>query len=181
LARKSSQQILKELQADADGLKMRRIGIWTLEKLAIINLYLAGFTNASSGARGGVYIDGLAGPGLCEVRGARAPPKFVWGSPLLAPRTRPTFQKCHMVEFNQSSFAVLKRRVSAYGDRANPMPGNVNEILPSLLRSDVHPRAPCFCLLDPEGTEIKLVDRQVSRDDAWTTANARTTDPFSFR
>ena len=52
--RKSSQEILAELGAESDGLKMRAIKVWSLEKLAIVHLYLNAFTQASRKAAGTV-------------------------------------------------------------------------------------------------------------------------------
>ena len=52
--RKSSQKILEELEADYDGQPVRDIGVWTLEKLAILRLYFDAFTAASGKAGGGV-------------------------------------------------------------------------------------------------------------------------------
>lgn len=152
--RKSSQEILGELEAPPDGLPVRNVNVWTLEKLAILRLYFDGFTAASKRADGGVYIDGLAGPGMGKVRGAVAPPEYVWGSPLLALRTNPKFQQCHFIEKARGQSSVLRTRIGPYGSRANLIPGDVNRDLAPLLRDSVNPRAPCVCLLDPEGTEL---------------------------
>lgn len=154
MKRKSSQEILSELEATADGLTVRRIGIWTLEKLAILLLYFQGFTNASAKASGGFYVDGLAGPGLCEVRGAQAQPKFVWGSPLIALRSRPRFQRCLFVELDKQNMDALTERTQNYSGRRSVIHGDVNVRLPQVLLDEVPRPAPCFCLLDPEGTEL---------------------------
>lgn len=152
--RKTQDEILAEMEARPDGLRLRRVGIWTLEKLAILMLYFHGFTSASAKAGGGVYVDGLAGPGLAEIRGARARPGFVWGSPLLALRTQPPFAKCILVELNAGNVEALRERARLFGDRAVVRAGDVNRILPQLMRDEVHALSPCFCLLDPEGTEL---------------------------
>ena len=154
MKRKSSQEILRELEAENDGLPTRPIGIWTLEKLAILHLYFHGFTSASGKARGGVCIDGLAGPGVCEVRGARMPPRFVWGSPLLAARATPSFERCILIEKKQRNAEALSIRTVAYGDRVSVILGDVNDELVKALRDVVPRQAPCFCLLDPEGLEL---------------------------
>jgi three-Cys-motif partner protein len=154
MKRKSSQEILNELSAEYDGLPMRRIGIWTLEKLAILHLYFHGFTSASGKAGGGVCIDGLAGPGLCEVRGARMPPRFVWGSPLLAARTTPPFGRCIFIESRLRSANTLAERTKSYSRRVTVRAEDVNDELPKVVRDEVPRQAPCFCLLDPEGLEL---------------------------
>jgi three-Cys-motif partner protein len=161
--RKSSQEILDALEEAPDGMPTRKIGVWSLEKLAILLLYFQAFTNATSKAAGGIYVDGLAGPGLCDVRGARARPKTVLGSPLIALRTQPSFKYCHFIEYHRGTADTLRRRIEPYDQRAAVHRGNVNELLPALMRDTIHPKAPCFCLLDPEGTELKW---QTVRDTA---------------
>ena len=154
MKRKSSQQILSDLEAEDDQLVKRRIGIWTLEKLAILDLYFHAFTTASAKAGGGVCVDGLAGPGLCEVRGARVPPRFIWGSPLLAARAAPPFQRCIFIEKNPQLANALTARTRAFGNRVLIKTRDVNEELPRVVRDEVPRQAPCFCLLDPEGLEL---------------------------
>ena len=152
---KTSQEILNQLQAGDDGLVTRPIGVWTLEKLAILLLYFEGFTRACGRARGGYYLDGLAGPGICRIRGARAQPNYVWGSPLIALRTQPPFQRCISLDISEGNTRALSSRVSSYGTRAVVHAGDVNQRLANVVRSEVPGRAPCFCLLDPEGTELQ--------------------------
>lgn len=151
---KTSREILSQLQAEDDGLPVRRIGVWSLEKLAILLLYFEGFTRACVRAGDTYYVDGLAGPGICRIRAAQAAPYQVWGSPLVALRTEPLFSRCIFLDINARSTATLSARVSSYGRRALVRQGDVNQVLPQILRSDVPGAAPCFCLLDPEGTEL---------------------------
>ena len=152
---KTSQEILDQLQAEDDGLPTRPIGVWTLEKLAILLLYFEGFTRACGKAGGGYYLDGLAGPGICRIRGARAQPNYVWGSPLIALRTEPPFQRCISLDIRERNTAALSSRASSYGSRAVVHSGDVNQLLADVVRSEVPGDAPCFCLLDPEGTELR--------------------------
>jgi len=152
--RKTSQQILAELEAEDDGLPTRPIGIWSLEKLATLLLYFRAFSNACRSAGGGYYVDGLSGPGVCRIKGAKQPPYRVWGSPLLALRARPEFVRCILLDKNVRTAEILRARVAAYGDRASVHEGDVNLELARLVREQVPPRAPCFCLLDPQGTEL---------------------------
>ena len=154
MRRKSSREILQGLEADDDGRPKRSIGIWTLEKLAILDLYFHGFTTASAKAGGGACVDGLAGPGLCEVRRALVPPRFVWGSPLLAARTTPPFERCFFIEKNRRNAEALIARTHAFVNRITVMARDVNEELAKIVHDEVPRRAPCFCLLDPEGLEL---------------------------
>jgi three-Cys-motif partner protein len=152
--RKSSVEILAEISAVDDGLPTRPIGTWSLEKLAIVHLYLHGFTAASEKAAGGVYVDGFAGPGMCRVRGASADPEFVWGSPLLSLRTDPSFASCLLVELDRGAVNTLEARITEFGGKGTVYSGDANAVVPELLRSRVERHAPAFCLLDPEGTEL---------------------------
>lgn len=152
--RKTSQQILAELKAEDDGLVTRPIGIWSLEKLATLLLYFRAFTTACGKAGGGYYVDGMAGPGICRLRGAWPDPYLAWGSPLLALRSRPEFQQCSFLEIDQRKVEALRARAAAYGGRAAVQQGDVNLDVRRLLEDQVPPRAPCFCFLDPQGIEL---------------------------
>ncbi len=154
MARKSSQQILDALSAANDHKFTRDVGIWSLEKLAIIMLYVSGFANACKRAGGGYYVDGLAGPGMCRVRNAVQPPVLVKGSPIIALETRPRLARCILMENGIREAAILSERARPYGDRAIVHHGDVNADLAKLIQHEVHPKAPCFCLLDPEGVEL---------------------------
>jgi three-Cys-motif partner protein len=154
--RKTSQQILAELEAEDDGLLTRPIGIWSLEKLATLLLYFRAFTTACGKASGGYYVDGMAGPGICRLRGARPHPYLACGSPLIALRTQPEFQQCTFLEIDRRKVEALRARTAAYGGRAAVYQGDVNLDLERLLRDQVPPRAPCFCFLDPQGIELSF-------------------------
>lgn len=149
----TSEEILAELGAEDDGFLTRPIGSWTLEKLAVLLLYIRGFADACHKAGGGYYVDGLAGPGLCEVRNAQVEPRFVAGSPLIALNT-PDLQHCVLMEMGEQEEAVLRQRAEPFGDRVTVRHGDVNRDLPALIREVVHEKAPCFCLLDPEAAEL---------------------------
>ena len=155
MARKTpDEELLANLEAPDDGGFTRPIGTWTLEKLAVLHLYISAFASACRRASGGYYVDGLAGPGLARVRGAKQPPEFVWGSPLIALESRPQLQRCVFLEKNRRAVEALRKRVEPYGRRASVRRGDVNVDLVPLIRRSVPGGAPCFCLLDPEGTEL---------------------------
>jgi three-Cys-motif partner protein len=154
--RKTSQQILAELEAEDDGLLTRPIGIWSLEKLATLLLYFRAFTTACGKAGGGYYVDGMAGPGICRLRGARPRPYLACGSPLIALRSQPEFQQCIFLEIDRRKVQALRARTAAYGERAGVYQGDVNLDLARLLRDQVPSWAPCFCFLDPQGIELSF-------------------------
>ena len=154
MSRKTAQQLLAELEAEDDGLLTRPIGIWSLEKLAVLRLYLRAFAVACQSVGGGYYIDGLAGPGMCRVKSARTRPYRVWGSPLLALRTQPQLQRCISLDIDPKNVKALLGRVAAYGSRASVYEGDANLELARLVQQDVPPSAPSFCFLDPQGIEL---------------------------
>ena len=153
--RKTSQEILAELKVEDDGLPARPIGIWSLEKLATLLLYFRAFTKACDKAGGGYYVDGMAGPGICRLRGAR-PPYLACGSPLIALRTQPGFQRCSFLEIDHRKVDALRARVASYAHRAAVYQGDVNSDLRRLIQDQVPAPAPCFCFLDPQGIELSF-------------------------
>ena len=91
---------------------------------------------------------------MCRIRGAKAPPYYVWGSPLLALRTEPNFAKCVALEIRPTNVRVLNSRAQPHSGRSIIRQGDVNVVLPGLIQQEVPVRSPCFCLLDPQGTEL---------------------------
>jgi len=154
MARKSSEEILAELQAYDDGHLVRPIGIWSLEKLATLLLYFRAFSTACESVGGGYYVDGFAGPGLCRVKNAQPGPYYAWGSPLLALRNSPDFERCILLDIRPRNVEALSSRARPFGQKANIHCGDVNLELSRLVRELVPSGAPCFCLLDPQGTEL---------------------------
>lgn len=154
--RKTSQQILAELEAEDDSLPARPIGIWSLEKLATLLLYFRAFTTACDKAGGGYYVDGMAGPGICRLRRARPSPYLACGSPLIALRTQPLFERCSFLEIDQRKVEALRARVASYATRAAVYQGDVNSDLGRLIHDQVPAPAPCFCFLDPQGIELSF-------------------------
>ena len=152
--RTTSEEILAELRAPFDESPVRRIGVWSLEKLATLQLYLPAFARACQRAGGGYYVDGFAGPGRASVRGAPEP-YFVHGSPLIALRAKPEIERCIFLEIDPHKLAALEGRCAHYGERALLRRGDVNVHLVPLLREEVPGWAPCFCFLDPTGVELK--------------------------
>jgi len=149
--KKSDEELLRELTAQPDGLPARYIGAWTLKKLAVLLLYFEPFTRL---CHGGYYIDGLAGPGMCEVKESPSPARLVWGSPLLALRTQPGFERSFFVEIDGSSAEALSARTRQSANRCEVRVGDANLLVPRIVRSDVPLGAPCFCFLDPEASEV---------------------------
>ncbi len=153
--RKTDQELLGQLTAESDGRPVRRIGPWSLKKLAVLLLYFDGFTRACAKAGGGFYIDGFAGPGMCSVRNAPPGTALVWGSPLLALQTQPRFERCIFVEHNRATASVLSERTLASAGRREVHNGDANDLVPRILAEDVPGWAPCLCFLDPEALQLQ--------------------------
>jgi len=143
------EDLLDELTATRDGGPVRQIKPHTLKKLAVLLLYFRPFTQI---VKGGYYVDGMAGPGICEVKDVPQA-RFVWGSPLLALRTKPGFERCWFVELDKKNKEALETRTSAIPRRSEVRLGDVNVLVPRIV-GEVPPSAPCFCFLDPEATEV---------------------------
>ncbi len=154
MARKTSQQLLADLEAQEDDLVSKPVGVWSLEKLAMLSLYFHAFTTACKSAAGGFYYDGFAGPGLCRVRNARPLPYAAWGSPLLALRTEPRFERCIFTDISPRNVDALRKRVAVFGERAEVIDGDVNESAARIISNEVPRGAPALCLLDQQGGEL---------------------------
>ena len=144
------EDLLDQLTAAPDGGLVRQIKPHTLKKLAVLLLYFKPFTQI---VKGGYYVDGMAGPGICEVKDVPQT-RFVWGSPLLALRTQPGFERCWFVELDEKNKEALEARASAIPRRSEVRLGDVNVLVPGIV-GEVPPRRPCFCFLDPEATEVQ--------------------------
>ncbi len=150
MKRKTSAELVKELEAPDDGGVSKPVGVWSLEKLATLMLYFRAFTRACGG---GYYFDGFSGPGVCRVRNPATFPYLAWGSPMLALQTDPPFEKCIFVDLDERNVAALRRRITGH-DNALLHAGDVNEVAASLIRTAVPSSAPVFCLLDQQGGEL---------------------------
>jgi three-Cys-motif partner protein len=128
----------------------RGTGPWTLDKLDILRAYLPAFGVACKRTRAWFYVDGFAGPGVNHLPDDQR----VCGSPLIALEAEPPFAKCLLLEKDRSTVETLRRRTAPYGDRAEVREGDVNQDLLPMMREFVDTRAPCLCVLDPEGFEV---------------------------
>jgi len=156
VARKSSKELIAELAAEDDGLLAKPVGVWSLEKLAILHLYFGAFTTASKSLGGGYYFDGFAGPGMCKVRNPVGLPYLSWGSPILALNSAPGFERCIFLELSDRNADALQERVkrTIRTAKAEVHVGDVNVIARTILEQVVPKWASCFCLLDQQGGEL---------------------------
>jgi hypothetical protein len=62
---------LERLFTESDGGGVRDAGVWALQKRTIVSRYASRFTTACKTARGAVYADAFAGPGINALRHQR--------------------------------------------------------------------------------------------------------------
>ena len=142
---------LERLYTDLDGEPVREAGVWAMQKLAIVTRYASRFTTACKAARGGVYVDPFAGPGINVVRDSG---RSIWGSAMLALRTQPPFAQLYLSDIDVQNVEALRRRIG--GDRrANLHVGDANGSFLQFVAPALRSRAPMFCLLDPQGIELQ--------------------------
>jgi len=135
----------------------REVGPWTQEKLHILELYLAGYLQATTKAMERIYIDAFAGPGTNVLEKTR---RRIDGSPLLALKAKAanqtTFSHLYFIEKDLELVAELREALEAHGERHRwtIIPGDVNIELPNLVHT-LPKRSPTFVFLDTEGIDPK--------------------------
>ena len=143
---------LKHLQAEDDGERTRRTGVWALHKLAILSNYFREFNVAAQRSETRTYVDGFAGPGLNFIP---ASAEYVYGSPLLAARTNdPHFTNLLLMEQDRAAVAALQTRLP-HDPRVRIIRGDCNEALAQAMHRWLNPHAPTLCVLDPNGVELR--------------------------
>lgn len=141
----------------SDGLIARPARIWTREKLRYLQKYAQAFMAAMAPKRSqGLgerleYIDLLCGPGLSVVGDSK---EEFDGSPLIALKTRPTFDHLHFVDLNRENIAALQRRISTKDSaRVTFNVGDCNVVVDEVLKR-ISSRTLCVAFVDPEGFEV---------------------------
>ena len=135
----------------SDGHPARDAASWTEEKLMILDAYLHAFAKACKSAGGWYGLDLFAGTGLnwSTTRDEPLP-----GSAVIALEAEPPeATRVIIAEKHSGAFAALKHRIERFGDRAIPFNDDANSIVNEML-AFVPRRAPAFCFLDPEGSEL---------------------------
>jgi three-Cys-motif partner protein len=141
----------------SDGRRARSVGPWTAKKLVYVQHYAGAFMRAMAPKRRQgkwdslVYIDPLAGPGICVERntGIEYP-----GSPLRAANIEPGFDRYYFSDLDANNIAALKARLpKRLEDRIDSRPGDCNERTQEIV-SGISPRTLGLAFLDPEGFEV---------------------------
>ena len=142
----------------------RDVHNWTEDKLKILRDYLPGYLGATTRAIDRIYVDGFAGPGRNRVIERK---EVVDGSPLIAlnavAKNGTKFTKLYFIEADPETANELRSVLTEHDPqkRADVITGDVNKVLPTLMRERINPRAPTFVFLDTEGI-----------DPRWTTLEA---------
>jgi len=143
----------------SDGLEARLAGDWTQEKLYYVQRYCQAFMIAMAPKRAQrrweslVYIDLLSGPGICINRESGA--EF-YGSPLLALRINPPFDKFYFRESDQDTFRALDGRLKGLGELSiDAKSGDCNNAVREIVQQ-LSPKTLSVAFLDPEGLEVQF-------------------------
>ena len=109
----------------ADGLPARVSGAWARDKLYYVERYFTIFNKGmyKKWPRR-FYVDLMAGPGRCIT----AERDEFDGSPLLAVRSEPAFERCIFVESAPTLLDALRIRSEEYLERASILPGDCNDV-----------------------------------------------------
>ena len=135
-----------------DGLAINEAGSWAYDKLSVPRKYAPAFGSACQSWREWFYVDGLAGSGVNRI--AEEGGRLIWGSPVIALRSKPAFTRCLFLEQDGAKAAALDARTEALADRRIVEQGEVNRDLLPLMRGNLPRRNPVLVILDPYGMEL---------------------------
>lgn len=149
---------LCEAQIVDDGLPVRSCGQWTEEKLRFWNRYIEITTSAMvdhpGWAKGLVYVDLFAGPGVCRVNetGKRLP-----GSPLIAASAPKSFRKILLCEKDSTLADACEHRLSKVlrADTFSLFRGDCNLQVDSIA-DEIPTGVLTLAFLDPEGLDVSF-------------------------
>jgi three-Cys-motif partner protein len=124
---------------------------WALDKLAIVECYVNGFSLACSGQATWQVVDGFAGPGVNRIK---ATGELVWGTPMVCAAASPEVPAILAMDLGIAEIEALTARSWDFRDRVTVRRGDVNHDLLPAMRDELSPTAPTLCILDPEGMEL---------------------------
>ena len=134
-----------------DGLTIRAANPWALDKLAIVECYVHGFSTACSKQPSWQIVDGFAGPGVNRLKGTD---QLVWGTPMVCLGVEPHVPRILAMDLGTDEVSSLAGRTEDFRSRISVRQGDVNEDLLPAMREDLSLTAPTLCILDPEGMEL---------------------------
>lgn len=130
---------------------------WAVEKLELLRYYLGGtsargggFMVATKRAPARYYIDLFAGPGQSRLEDGQT----LDGSPLIAAKATPSFDRLYWVEANARNVASLRaHRLDFPSRRIDVVHSDANSAVDAIL-AHLPRNAPTLAFLDPEGAEL---------------------------
>jgi three-Cys-motif partner protein len=147
----------KKLMA-RDGFLARAGGSWTWTKLGYLRKYAKAFMVAMGAKRDAgrwhelVFLDLLCGPGIDIIDGGEE----VDGSPLIALKTTPQFNRLYLGDLQRANIAALRRRIpSSELPRVDLKQGDCHDRAKSIVAS-LPPRTLGLAFVDPQGLEVRF-------------------------
>src|SRR5262245_1805700 len=109
-----------------DGLKIPEVGPWSRDKHHFLQLYIRAFITAmrQKSWSGLHYIDLFAGAGLARIKDTG---ELIWGSPLIAARAKPPFDRLHLCEKKLAEFHALTERLRPVRTGDQILHGDANQ------------------------------------------------------
>lgn len=135
-----------------DGLEIPEVGPWSRDKHHFLHRYIKAFITAMKQKRwsGLHYIDPFAGAGLARIKGTD---ELDWGSPLIAARANPPFDRLHLCEKKTVAFKALTQRLQVVRSGDQLLCGDANQKVHEIV--DAIPRgALSLAFLDPYGLHL---------------------------
>jgi three-Cys-motif partner protein len=145
-----------EQYAEDDGLPVREVGAWTIDKLYFWHRYIVITTSAMVGhskwRAGLAYIDLFAGPGVCKVKRTN---QRIPGSTLIAANAPKPFRMILASELDASLAAALRRRLTRTNSATTSLvfEGDCNARIADMVKH-VPRRALTLAFIDPEDLRI---------------------------
>ncbi|MGH7771604.1 MAG: three-Cys-motif partner protein TcmP, partial [Candidatus Binatia bacterium] len=141
-----------DLSTSADGLPLREVGYWSLNKLRYLAAYAYIFATSMRQKWFTVYIDLFAGPGKSLVKDTG---EVVKGSPLVALELVYPFNRYIFVEAEPKALNALEKRVAPYKEKVEIHTKGIDcNAAPRKITSLVPPNSLTLAFIDPEGCDV---------------------------
>src|SRR5262245_23004824 len=172
---------MSSLLLGSDALLARESGPWAEEKLSILDRYVNMVSTAMKGKFGGlVFVDLMAGPGLCLNTRGNGPAEFS-GSTLRALRTKFSFSRIVAIESDPDCVAALRARLlkEPRGSLCELIEDDCNN--PAVIKAVRAATQGCLTVMfvDLLGTEVRMstlramtTDRKIDLLVTWPTMDA---------
>lgn len=135
-----------------DGLKIPDVGSWSQDKHHFLQRYIKAFITAMKQKKwsGLHYIDLFAGAGIERIEGTG---ELDWGSPLIAARANPPFDRLHLCEQKAAKFEALTYRLSKFRSGDQVIHGDANQKVAEIV-AEIPKNALSLAFLDPYGLHL---------------------------